>query len=458
MRLSTKQVRRKASKQIPQLRFQGQRLSAFAGLVLFQALISRLDLRARLRKCFRHLKVAHVYSPATIVLGLVVHILMGFRELRDVKFYRNDPVILRTWSLKRLPDASTISRILSSVDLQAVGQLWTLVRELVLTRLGALALRRVTLDFDGSLIGTNRWAEGTAVGFNPKKKGQRSYYPLFCTIAQTSQVLDVLHRPGNVHDSKGCKEFLRDCIFNTRSVLPNATIEVRMDSAFFNKEIIEVLENLNVEFAITVPFARFSQLKDLLQGQRHWDRINSDTSCFELDWRPISWPSGYRFLAVRTRNPIRQKGPVQLDLFKPYAYGYEFKVIVTNKRVKAKSVVSFHNGRGAQEAMFAEMKSQSQMGYVPSRKLFSNQTYFIASILAHNLTRELQMQVREPERTTTPKRSALWPFEKLATIRHKIIRQAGVLTKPNGKMTITFNVNNNLEAEMIDSLNALEAA
>ena len=37
----------------------------------------------------------------------------------------------------------------------------------------------VTLDFDGSVLSTGRHAEGTAVGFNKKKKGARSYYPLF---------------------------------------------------------------------------------------------------------------------------------------------------------------------------------------------------------------------------------------------------------------------------------------
>ena len=40
----------------------------------------------------------------------------------------------------------------------------------------------------------------------PKKKGARSYYHLLCTVAQTGQFLDVLHRPGNVHDSKGAHE------------------------------------------------------------------------------------------------------------------------------------------------------------------------------------------------------------------------------------------------------------
>ncbi|MCA9200495.1 MAG: IS1380 family transposase, partial [Planctomycetales bacterium] len=73
----------------------------------------------------------------------------------------------------------------------------------MLDRLAELALPRITLDFDGSVLSTKRRAEGTAVGFNKKKKGARSYYPLFCTVAQTSQVLDFLHRSGNVHDSNG---------------------------------------------------------------------------------------------------------------------------------------------------------------------------------------------------------------------------------------------------------------
>jgi len=64
------------------------------------------------------------------------------------------------------------------------------------------------MDFDGSVLSTGRVAEGTAVGFNKKKKGQRSYYPLFCTIAQIGQVLDLYHRSGNVHHSNGAEQFI----------------------------------------------------------------------------------------------------------------------------------------------------------------------------------------------------------------------------------------------------------
>ena len=43
---------------------------------------------------------------------------------------------------------------------------------------------------------------------------------------------------------------------------------------------------------------------------------------------------------------IRDKGPVQLDLFVPQVDGHEFKVVVTNKQIRAQEVIRYHNGRG----------------------------------------------------------------------------------------------------------------
>jgi Transposase DDE domain group 1 len=195
MKLSRNQVQSKTHA-IPELRFEDQKLTSFAGLFVFQLLFQRLDLKSRLRKCFQHLRSNRAYDHALAVLGLIVHLLIGFRQLRDVRYYRDDPMVQRTLGLNRLPDVATISRLLATADFASVTSLRQLIRQMVLEALSTIGLRRITLDFDGSVIGTGRSAEGSAVGFNRKKKGQRSYYPLFCTIAQTGQVFDVLHRPG----------------------------------------------------------------------------------------------------------------------------------------------------------------------------------------------------------------------------------------------------------------------
>jgi hypothetical protein len=329
---------------------------------------------------------------------------------------------------------------------------------LLFERVSRLALPRITLDFDGSVLSTMRHAEGTAVGFNKKKKGARSYYPLFCTIAQTGQVLDFLHRSGNVHDSHGAEEFILACIQRVREALPGVVIEVRMDSAFFSDKIVMALTKATIEFTVSVPFERFVELKGKIEGCKGWKRVTREVSYFEEQWKPQVWGRQFRFLFVRTLAKRQHKGPVQLDLFVPHVYGYDFKVIVTNKTLSPKKLVAFHEGRGSQEGIFGELKSHCQMGYVPARRWLANQTYMLAGILAHNLLRELQMMTSAPSRNTTEKRAPLWVFEELHTFRSGLIQRAGRLTRPHGKLTLIISASHWIRNRLVGVLNALDNA
>lgn len=443
---------------LPTLRFEDQQLTSFSGLVIFQRLFEHLRLKNRLRGCFRHLGVSPIFGHASIVLLLVVHMLLGYRELRHLRYYQNDPLVCRLLGLKRLPDVATVSRALSTIDSKSVNDLQELLRTMVLDRVQALELRRLTLDFDGSVIGTCRSAEGTAVGFNKKKKGQRSYYPLFCTVAQTGQVFDVLHRSGNVHDSNGAQAFILHCIEQVQTAVPGIVIEVRMDSAFFSDTIVGALDKAGIEYTISVPFERFTQLKSQIDQRCRWFRLDARCDYFETDWKPKSWTRRHRFIFVRQQSKIQQKTALQLDLFVPYEYGFTFKVVLTNKRLSAARAVAFHNGRGSQEGIFGELKSQNQMDYVPTRTWCGNQVYMLSALFAHNLTRELQMLTRAPERSTQQKRPALWEFEQLGTLRRRIIQRAGRLIRPKGKLTLSMAANEATENEMLQILDAIERA
>jgi hypothetical protein len=72
----------------------------------------------------------------------------------------------RVLGLTRLPDASTVIRCLFSMDAKSINQLQQVIGDGVLNRLASLSVSGVTPDFDGSVIGTARFAEGTAMGFN----------------------------------------------------------------------------------------------------------------------------------------------------------------------------------------------------------------------------------------------------------------------------------------------------
>lgn len=457
MKCSKAAIHRKTHR-IPEIKFEDQRLTSFAGLVVYQSLFSRIGLKRQLAGCFRHLRVSPIFGHGVVVLMLIVHLLLGYRRLQDMRYYQDDPMVRRLLGLERLPDVATVSRTLAGLDDTSVTHLRRLSRQRTLDQLGGLGLARITLDFDGSVLSTGRFAEGTAVGFNRKKKGQRSYYPLFCTIAQTGQVLDVWHRPGNAHDSNGAKAFILACVREIKAILPRCIVEARMDSAFFSDDIVRMLDTEGVQFTISVPFERFAALKALIESRKRWRQLTGQCSFFETNWKPSSWEDRYRFVFVRNQNRQQYKGAVQLDLFIPYEYGYDFKVIVTNKPISAKKALSFHNGRGAQEGVFAELKSQTQMDYVPTRRKAGNQVYLLSAVLAHNLNREMQMLCYEQERNTTEKRAPLWRFEQLGTLRRKLIQRAGRLTKPQGNLTLTMSANPAVKSELLHYLDVLKHA
>ena len=110
---------------LPTLRFEDQQLTSFSGLVIFQRLFEHLRLKNRVRDCFRHLRVRPIFGQASIVMLLIIHMLLGYRELRHLRYYRHDPLVGRLLGLKRLPDVATVSRVLSTVDNKSVNSLTT---------------------------------------------------------------------------------------------------------------------------------------------------------------------------------------------------------------------------------------------------------------------------------------------------------------------------------------------
>ncbi|MFO7563929.1 MAG: transposase [Enhygromyxa sp.] len=214
-------------------------------------------------------------------------------------------------------------------------------------------------------------------------------------------------------------------------------LESRLDSAFFNEKVLELLEELGVEYGVAVPFAHYPGLKHRVHSRERWRRIDDEWSFFELDWRPKKWSAERRLICIRRRRAGRRKGPLQLDLFEPVDPDFEFKVIVTNKSTQAENVLHFFNGRGLNEAVFGEAKQFVALDYIPCRRRVANEIFTLSTMLAHNLGRELQMQVAEPTRATTPTRAPHYELKTLGTLRHLLLRQAGRLTRPQGRLCLS---------------------
>jgi hypothetical protein len=104
------------TRSIPELKFEeDHRMTSFGGLVVLQRLFESVGLCNLLSGSCHHLerKHSHYYNHGTVVQCIIIlHLFLGFRKLRDMDYYREDPMVLDTLRLKRLPSVPTLSRML----------------------------------------------------------------------------------------------------------------------------------------------------------------------------------------------------------------------------------------------------------------------------------------------------------------------------------------------------------
>ena len=422
--------------------------TSYSGLVLFQIMFRSIRLKARLRRCFAHVRQQAAFDLGSLSLLLVTHILIGFRSLRGMDYYRDDPMVLRLLGLRKMPDVSTVARALQRVDLRSVDALRSTMKDMVLERLKNSGIDRITLDFDGSMQSTSGHVEGTAIGFNKAKKRVRSYYPLFCTVAQTRQFFDMHHRPGNVHDSNGAPAFMGRCFQSAIEALQIVQLETRMDSAFCNETTFGIMEAANVEFSCSVAFQRFSEAKKLIEDRKRWIRIDQTLSFFERRVKAKSWKKEYRFIFIRTRRLHRIKGALQLDLFVPRCHEFEYSVLVTNKTGSAEETIAFHPGRGYQERMFGEAKQDAALGLIPTKSRSANLVFTTCGMLAHKLMREMQMIARPKPDKEARAGQPWWHFLELGTFKQRLLHRAGIFRRPQGRLTLRIQAHHAAKDEL----------
>ena len=444
---SKAQIRRRYQSKFDVEFSSSNQLTAFAGLVLLDDLIRALDLRRRLRAVFREKRNGRIFAAWRNVLLVVVHFSLGFRRMRQMRWYRTDPLVHRLVGVSVLPDERTVNRTLGSVSGAEEERFDELIGTLVTERLARQRFKRVFIDFDGSVISTAGHAEGSAVGFNKARKGERSYYPLFCTVAETSQFLSMLHRAGNVHDSNGACEFIARNVELIRKSCPQTAVLARLDSAFMSQDVVETLQMEKVCFTISAPFERLPALKRLIENRKRWRRADKATGFFETNWCPKSWKEvgPQRMIFVRHRRREQLKGPLQLDLFRPVHHRYEYQVIMTNDRKSdVATLIARQQGRGAQEKLFGEAKQNAALSVVHGRHLVLNRMGHRISMLTHNLSRELQIRANAPRRDPSPVATARWRFSTLRTLSNTLIRQAGAIVRPQGRAVIRMNRNDHV--------------
>ena len=357
--------------------FNQKNLTGNAGLSLLGRFAEKLNLH---RMLDGHISIERgetaTYQVADAILILIMGVLAGAKHISHLAILRADEPFRKLFKWDKFPDDTTFGRIFKLFTFKHCKEL-SEVEDRVRRKIWSEKFfGKVTLDLDSTVRPVFGSQEGAAKGYNPKKKGQKAYHPLLCFIAETRECLHNWFRSGDAYSANGCVEFIKECFAR----LPKRvwSIDVRADSAFFNGDLLDLLEEKGARYMIKV---KLKGMENLLRGQI-WRKIkNSSFESAEFEYKCGGWKKVRRFVAVReviTTESDDTLLPLPMIQHRYFCY-------VSNMNLSARASHKYYGKRATSENWIEWCKNQMASGSILTRDFWANSALFQTSILAYNL-------------------------------------------------------------------------
>lgn len=363
-------------------RFAGKNLTRFGGSGLIRRFFSRHGIREGLDN---RVKVegrrTSKYSPGSVITNCLFGIFMGYSRPSQMGVLAADRVFQKVADLKGFPVQSTISRFLQSLKVSVAREISGFNFDLLMKfRNNFKESKSFTLDLDSHVTPVYGSQQRAGLGYNPKKKGRKSYHPLLCFVGETRDYLGGLFRSGKHHSSYHGVEFLKGMIKKLPRHIEN--IGLRADGGFFSREMIKFLVKEAIEFYIAVPIQPWVQKK--IRHMQDWTDIGGGAETAECGY-VFEKQAALRMVFVRQRVKGENSPKKQLKMLNTEDVKYDYQVIVTNGRKEAKGVWRYYNKRACCENFIKEGIYGFGLDKVVSHSYAGNYAWFELVMLAYNL-------------------------------------------------------------------------
>jgi len=424
------------------LEFGDVALTSYAGLALFGQYLRGTGFNQTVRTACAALPGRGDFGTVALVRLLIGLLVVGGRRLRHVAFVQDDLLFQRFCELQVLPTARTMSRWLQGFTMTTVASLQAINTAVVARVLATLGVRTWTIDIDGVVVSTGLQVARAFRGFNPHHRKVPSYYPILAHLAETTHILRVKNRSGNVHDGKAGLPFLRDLWTQLTTMLPpEATVRFRMDGAFFRQDVLQWLEARGAGYAIKVPFYRWLDLQQYIRAEPAWQPVAPGITGFLVPAAKTAWGRTVRVAIYRKHVHHRATKNYQLDLFDPNDGHYEYSAVTSTLDLTLANLWHFACGRGNHEKTIAQLKTGLAFHTVPTMAYAANSAWQHLVVLTHNLLTNFQIETGAARRAPTRKRTVLPLLQTIQTLRFTVFHRAAQLIRPHGTMRLRLTDN-----------------
>ena len=321
-----------------------ERLTAHGGLALMAEFNHGIGLRELTDQYLPVPGSNRGFDPSVIVDTVVLMLEGGGRSLEDLRELKNEEGLMKLIGCEEIPEPDTVGDWLRRMGdpkrgepgLKGLDRVRDKINGRILKRDG---IKQYTLDADAmEIIGEKEDALFTY-------KGNKGYMPVAGFLYETPVCLYDEFREGNVAPAFGQKEFYLQC--KQRMPRGKKIAYYRADSASYQAELFNQLEEDGVKYAITADQDKAVKKVIALIDQREWKE--PVVGCgYELGETVHCMNETRKAFRLVVKREIRRQG----ELFEVKGAPYFYHAVATNwleEERNTEEVLKWHNQRGQSE-------------------------------------------------------------------------------------------------------------
>jgi hypothetical protein len=370
-----------------------------SGIICLAELIEKIGIAPMIDNAGRKLKSNNAIKHSEYILSYIFALHAGADNLSDLSILTKDKGLMQILGFARSPTASAFGKWLKKNSK-------SLMVDKLLSYLVELSLgncKKVTLDIDATyILSFNKEALYGYIG--------KGYMPMIGTIAETSQIIAIDFREGNVAPSKDNHQFIKDC----KSNLPKG-IElggVRIDAAGYQHEIIDWLIDEKIDFAIRAKMHK--ALRQQVLDNDEWDNDKIRILHTMQD-------SKHSFELVIQRTLV-DEGQLELGISDETSESiscgkYIYRAIATNSKKNNDDLVNWYNQRADDsENRIKDLKLDFGADKMPCKDFDANSLYINICALSYNIFQVFKLVLPQEYNNSRLKKVSTFVYHNAAKI------------------------------------------
>lgn len=366
--------------------FTGTNITKFSGLSPIMKFFGKLKIGKQINTTFAtKMYNATKFTNVQIFLTVILASLGGIKRISRISNFSGDGLLKALLGLKKQINGNAISKCFKILGEKGAHLLQDFCFEHIRSFIKKTAITFLTIDCDSTVFTVYGNQEGAAKGYNPHKKGAKSYHPLIAFGSELKLVINNWFRTGSAYTSNGICEFMKQTV----AVLPEGIkLFFRADSGFFDGELFDLLEKLGISYLVKVKLKNLAKLLE----QQTWTVTseNKDIAICEFDHKAIGWSKSRKLRAVRS---VKEWHIVEyLGQIEKVAE-YEYACFCSDLPGTATELYKKYSERSTCETWIEQVKSQLMAGKTLTDNFWANDMLWQLNIFAYNLSIMMRFKI-----------------------------------------------------------------